>query len=187
MSTTLETPVAPSPTWATGMPSGPDPRIKITEAYARLVARDAFFWAWPMVNIYNRRLACKQAPQPGLMNGVIPFAPLNFLAMLHDYVEPNQRWVACPNQDVVYGAGVVALDKSPVVVQVPDFGKRFWVYQAVDLRTDSFVQLGAMYGTKPGFYLLVGPTWKGDVLKGNHKGVSLHDQQRSSWASRVRG
>jgi hypothetical protein len=43
------------------------------------------------------------------------------------------------------------------VIQVPDFGDRFWVYQIVDLRSDSFVQLGKMYGTTPGFYLLVGP------------------------------
>jgi hypothetical protein len=100
------------------------------------------------------------------MNGILPFAPLNTLAMLHDYVEPEQRWVACPNQDVVYGAGIAALDRSPVIVQVPDFAGRFWVYQVVDLRTDGFAQLGAMYGTKPGFYLLVGPTWSGDVPKG---------------------
>jgi hypothetical protein len=33
------------------------------------------------------------------------------------------------------------------LLQVPDFGRRFWVHQVVDLRTDSFVQLGAMYGT----------------------------------------
>jgi hypothetical protein len=85
------------------MPTGPDAGVKITEQYARLVARDAYFWAWPMVNIYNRRLAFKQAPEPGLMNGVLPVAPLNTLSMLHDYVEPEQRWVACPNQDVVYG------------------------------------------------------------------------------------
>ena len=39
------------------MPPGPDTRVKITEAYAAHVARDAFFWAWPLVNIYNRRLA----------------------------------------------------------------------------------------------------------------------------------
>jgi hypothetical protein len=52
------------------------------------------------------------------------------------------------------------------VIQVPDFGDRFWVYQAVDLRTDSFVQLGKMYDTKPGFYLLVGPNWKGEPPKG---------------------
>jgi hypothetical protein len=147
-------------------PKGPDTRVKITEAYARLVARDALFWAWPMENIYNRRLAFKQSPQVGLMNGVLPFAPLNNLAMLHDYIQPEQRWVACPNQDVVYGAAIAALDETPVVVQVPDFGDRFWVYQVVDLRTDAFAQLGKMYGTHPGFYLLVGPDWEGEVPQG---------------------
>ena len=139
---------------------------RITEAYARMVAREAYFWAWPMVNVYNRRLAFRQAPAPTLMHGVLPLAPLNFLAMLHDYVEPDQRRVACPNQDVVYGAGVLALDESPVVVQVPDFGTRFWVYQLVDLRTDSFADIGAMYGTKAGFYLIVGPGWEGTIPRG---------------------
>ena len=86
--------------------------------------------------------------------------------MLTDYVDPEERAIACPNQDVVYGIGALALDISPVVIQVPDFGDRFWVYQVVDLRTDSFVQLGKMYGTTPGFYLLVGPNWNGEVPKG---------------------
>src|SRR5215510_1120845 len=159
-------PLVPSPSWSLAMPPGPDASVKITEAYARLVARDAYFWAWPMVNIYNRRLAFKQAPEPGLMNGVLPLAPLNALSMLHDYIEPEQRWVACPNQDVVYGAGIAALEEGPVIVQVPDFGKRFWVYQAVDLRTDGFIELGSMYGSQPGFYMLAGPDWKGEVPKG---------------------
>src|SRR5215831_3351356 len=158
--------LTPSPNWNRAMPDGPRADVKITETYARMVARDAYFWGWPMVNIYNRRLAFKQAPEAGLMNGVLPFAPLNTLSMLHAYVEPGQRWVACPNQDVVYGAAIAALDETPVVVQVPDFGKRFWVYQVVDLRTDSFAQLGAMYATRPGFYLLVGPDWKGEAPKG---------------------
>lgn len=155
-----------SPVWQTALPSAPDGSVKITEQYARMVARDTYFWAWPMVNIWNRRLAFEKAPKVGLMNGVLPFAPLNSMAMLHDYIKPEQRWVACPNQDVTYGAGIAALDLGPVVVQVPDFGDRFWVYQIVDLRTDSFAQIGAMYGSKPGFYLLVGPDWKGDVPKG---------------------
>jgi hypothetical protein len=119
-----------------------------------------------MVNIYNRRLAFKQAPEVGLMNGVLPFAPLNAMSMLHDYIDPSERWVACPNQDVVYGAGIAALDEGPVIVQVPDFHGRFWVYQVVDLRTDSFADLGVMYGSTPGFYLLVGPSWRGDPPKG---------------------
>ena len=70
---------------------------------------------------------------------------------------------------MVYGAGSLALDLSPVVIQVPDFGDRFWVYQMVDLRTDGFVQLGKIYGTTPGFYLLVGPNWRGDIAKGISK------------------
>lgn len=146
--------------------SGPDLSVKMTEEYAKMIAKDAYFWAWPMINIYNRRLAFTQAPKQGLIGGILPFAPLNRLSMLHDYVEPSERQVACPNQDVVYGGGVMALDISAVVVQVPDFGTRFWVYQIVDIRTDSFAQLGAMYQSKPGFYLLVGPNWKGEVPNG---------------------
>jgi len=51
---------------------GPAPDTRITEQYARLVARDAFFWAWPLVNVYNRRLAFKDLPEPGLMGGIVP-------------------------------------------------------------------------------------------------------------------
>ena len=139
--------------------------MKITEAYAAHVARDAFFWAWPLVNMYNRRLAFSKMKEHRYVGPLLE-APLNSLAMLTDYVDPEERNVACPNQDVVYGLGLLALDVSPVVVQVPDFGDRFWVYQIVDLRTDSFAQLGKMYGTTPGFYLLVGPDWQGEVPKG---------------------
>jgi len=158
-------PLPPSPDWARALPNGPDASVKVTEAYATLVARDVYFWAWPMVNMYNRRLAFTDV-KDFVMAGPVPTAPLNRFAMLTDYVNPDQRLVACPNQDVVYGAGSIALDISPVVVQVPDFGDRFWVYQMVDLRTDGFVQLGKMYATKPGFYLLVGPDWHGEVPKG---------------------
>ena len=158
-------PLKPSSNWADTMPPGPDASVKITEEYAGLVARDVYFWAWPLVNVYNRRLAVRDV-KDFVRAGPVPSAPLNRVGMLTDYIEPGERLVACPNQDVVYGAGPIALDVSPVVIQVPDFGDRFWVYQIVDLRTDSFVQLGKMYGTAPGFYLLVGPNWKGEVPKG---------------------
>lgn len=55
--------ISPLPGWATAMPADPDARVKMTEAYARLVARDAYFWAWPMVNVYSRRLAFAQTPK----------------------------------------------------------------------------------------------------------------------------
>ncbi|MGH6832570.1 MAG: DUF1254 domain-containing protein, partial [Methyloceanibacter sp.] len=98
--------------------------------------------------------------------GVAPVAPINRLGMLVDYNDPGQRFITCPSQDLIYGFGVLDLSRSPVVVQVPDFGKRFFVFQTTDQRTDAFSQMGSMYGTKSGLYLLVGPDWKGNAPPG---------------------
>ncbi|MDM0070444.1 DUF1254 domain-containing protein [Variovorax sp. J31P207] len=145
---------------------GPDPEARLSDDYVRLVARDAYFWAWPIVNVYNRRVALGRLPHPMLLGGVLPAGPANSLTMLTDYVDPAGRAVACPNHDLVCGSGIVALDQSPVVLQVPDFGDRFWVVQVLDSRTDSIAELGRMYGSPPGFYLLVGPNWVGTVPPG---------------------
>ncbi len=157
--------IAASPLWNRAMPPGPDVRVKITKEYARHVARDAFFWAWPLVNVYNKRLGAEKSKELAYA-GPVPAAPLNRIVMLTDYVAADERIVACPNQDVAYGGGSLGLENTPVVIQVPDFGDRFWVYQAVDLRTDGFVRIGKMYGTAPGFYLLAGPSWRGEVPAG---------------------
>jgi hypothetical protein len=154
------------PAEAPKAPPGPVPGTRLTAEYVRQVARSAYLWGWPMVNIHARHAAYQKLPGPGLAGGVLPVAPPNHLCMLRDYVEPSERAVACPNQDVVYGQCVADFASEPVVVQVPDFGKRFWVYQVVDQRTDSFASLGKMHGTKPGFYLLAGAGWKGKVPEG---------------------
>jgi hypothetical protein len=138
----------------------------MSPAYAKMVARSAYVWAWPMVNMLNRRAKITQAPHPGLLNGVLPAAPRGQVGMLHDYIEPSETFVTCPNQDVVYGLGFFSLDEEPVIAQVPDFGDRFWVYALYDARTDQFAELGKPYKTQPGFYLLVGPNWKGEKPAG---------------------
>jgi hypothetical protein len=154
---------APAPTEPNSAAKVPGPvaGTRMTPEYVAAVGSAAYGWAWPMVNIHNRLVAFSQLPEPGLMGGIVPVAPSNQGSMLTDYVAPEERMVACPNQDVVYGFGILDLQKEPAVIQVPDFGDRFWVYQVVDQRTDSFADLGKMYGTKPGLYLLVGPDWKG--------------------------
>jgi hypothetical protein len=76
------------------------------------------------------------------------------------------QFIGDPNQDVVYGVGFLSLEKEPVVVQVPDYGDRFWTIPVYDARTDQIDELGQQYGTKPGFYMIVGPNWKGDTPSG---------------------
>src|SRR5215472_4644148 len=158
--------MTPSPEWAQAMPSGPVAGTRMTAEYVKQVGRMAYFWAWPMMNIQNRLVTFRPVKDFGLSGGVLPVGPVNEVTMLTDYIEPSERAVACPNQDVVYGQAVLDMTQEPVIVQVPDFGGRFYVYQIVDQRTDAFADIGAMYATMPGFYLLTGPTWNGPLPKG---------------------
>jgi hypothetical protein len=145
---------------------GPVAGARMTGDYLRSVGTVAYLWGWPLVNMRNRLSIMEQLPGPGLLAGVVPAASPGSVGMLHDYITPEERLVACPNQDVVYGFGVIDGQRGPSVVQVPDFGGRFWVYQVVDQRTDSFVRLGAMHGTQPGLYLLAPASWDGVVPDG---------------------
>jgi hypothetical protein len=155
----------PIPTTAAEV-SGPAAGTVMTPAYVKTVGRIAYLWGWTLVNNANRHAAFSQAPEPGLLGGVLPIAH-NSLAMLTNYVSPEQRFVTCTNQDVVYGFGFLDnLDEKPIVFQVPDFGDRFWVYALYDARTDELSEVGKQYGTKPGFYMVVGPNWKGETPNG---------------------
>jgi hypothetical protein len=162
-STTAPNPVSPA---ESGKIPGPVHGTRLDAGYVSQMGRSIYFWAWPMMNIHNRKVTFEKLPGQGYLGGVLPVAPANSLTMLRDYIDPAERAVACPNQDVVYGLGIFDFTKEPVVVQVPDFGDRFWVYQVVDERTDSFAHLGKMYSTKPGFYLMTGPGWNGTVPNG---------------------
>jgi hypothetical protein len=150
--------------------AGPASGTALTKEYVQMVGRMAYTWGYAMVNSHNRRAAFEYVTSqngnvPGWNGGVLPMAPIGMLSMLNDYIKPEQTFVACPNQDVVYGAGFFALEKEPSVFQVPDFGDRFWVYALYDARTDEFAEIGKAYDTKPGFYMMVGPNWKGETPK----------------------
>jgi hypothetical protein len=154
----------PIPTTPAEVP-GPPPGTAMTKAYVQSAGRTAYVWGWPLVNMANRAAAFSKAPEPGLLGGVVPVAS-GRNAMLTNYISAEEHFIACPNQDVVYGSGFYELDKEPIVLQVPDFGDRFWVYALYDARTDEFSEIGQQYRTKPGFYLMVGPNWKGEMPAG---------------------
>lgn len=120
------TPAQTSPTSAQPTPSEasaagitqPVPGVVMQPGYTRSFGQSAYVWGWPMVNMLNRNAALTQAPHPGRLNGVLPAAPRGRLAMLSDYIDPAQTFIACPNQDVVYGLSYMSLDEEPVIIQV---------------------------------------------------------------------
>jgi hypothetical protein len=159
---TNTTPAAPAPAQIAGTPTG----TVMTPEYVATVGRIAYVWGWPLVNNLNRSIGMTSVPAPGRLGGIAPVSPAGHVSMLTDYIDAGERLVTCPNQDTVYGAGFQHVDTQPVVVQVPDFGNRFFVYQIADARTNSFGSIGRQYGTKPGFYAITGPNWKGTIPNG---------------------
>ncbi len=124
--------------------------------------REVYVWAWPLVYMSNMKQSLQLVRAPGKSGGA-PVAPVNSLCMLNDVVSPDFQSVPCPNRDVLYGFGLMDLHDQPVIVQIPEFGDRFWLYQIGDHRMESIGQLGSMYGTRAGFVMIAGPTWQGTV------------------------
>lgn len=69
------------------------------EPYARILAQFVYAWAWPIVNMHNRRNMFSQIKEHALLGGIVPAAPLNCVTLLTDYIDPAERIVATPNQD----------------------------------------------------------------------------------------
>jgi hypothetical protein len=127
---------------------GPTPG-PMTTASVQMMGRMAYVWGWPLVYVYNQRTELTKAPETGLVNGVLPIGPMNQVVMLTGYIDPREDFIAIPNQDVVYGLGWLSLAKEPVVVQVPDFGDRFWTYPVYDARTTEISELDCNTAPSP--------------------------------------
>jgi hypothetical protein len=88
---------------------GPVPGTAMTEDYVQTVGSAAYYWGYPLVATSNRRAAFAKAPERILLGGAVPMAPVGYNTMLNDYIKPDQTFIVCPNQDVVYGGGFTAL------------------------------------------------------------------------------
>jgi hypothetical protein len=91
---------------------------------------------------------------------VVPVA-FNRIVMLIGYADPAETFVTCPNRRLrrrLLRAGHQA-DHLPG----SRFRPRFWVCCRYDGRAEEFSQIGKQDGTGPGFNLLAGPDWSGEI------------------------
>lgn len=88
----------------------------MTPEYVAAVGRFAYIWGWPLVNNFNRANSMKDLPGPGRIGDVVPATPPGYVSMLTDYISAKEKFVTCPNQDTVYGAGFQRTDTKPVVI-----------------------------------------------------------------------
>ena len=87
--------------------------------------------------------------------------------MLADH---TSRGVTSPNNDTLYASAWLDLTQGPVTVTLPDFGKRYFSLQLMDMYTNSFAVLGTRTtGSTAETFTLIGPNdaspAQGNVLR----------------------
>ena len=124
-------------------------------------ALDAYVYGYSLITTDVTRIQMSNvAKQVGLQS------PMGQFLNIPRYPPANYRGVSAPNADTLYSLGWVDLGE-PVVFAHPDMGKRFYLFEMVDLWMTIVKTPGSRPdGGKAATYLLTGPTFKGEVPKG---------------------
>ncbi|WP_413294368.1 DUF1254 domain-containing protein [Bdellovibrio sp. HCB185ZH] len=122
------------------------------------IASDAYIYAYPMVVMATAREVMTAVPRAGREK-----APLNQIA--------NQRTLPGPDTnrpfaetDVLSSLSWLDVSKEPVVISLPDAGKRFVMFSLVSAWGEVFATPGTRTsGNQKKDFVLTGPDWKGAV------------------------
>ncbi|MEJ5019430.1 DUF1254 domain-containing protein [Ochrobactrum vermis] len=125
----------------------------------RTIAREAFVYAFPMVESYKTLYA--QAVDQGGPNFKAPFNQIGNTAQVFT---PKDTAIVTPNSDTPYSFVWMDLRAEPIVLTLPEVEPtRYYSVQLIDLYTFNFAYLGKRTtGSKGGNFLIAGPGWKGE-------------------------
>jgi hypothetical protein len=135
----------------------------VTPAEARAIAREAYVYAYPMVDSYRILHAYfVDADNPEYKG------PFNRLRSFARVFTPEDKAVQTPNSDTPYSFLGLDLRAEPIVLTVPPIGKeRYFSIQLIDLYTFNFDYVGSRTtGNDGGSFLIAGPDWNGSVPAG---------------------
>lgn len=135
----------------------------VTPAEARVIAKEAYIYGFPMVDGYRIQHAYfvnRQNPEYK--------APWNQIRNIPRVYTPEDKAIQTPNSDTPYSMAGLDLRAEPVVLTVPAIEKnRYFSVQLIDLYTHNFAYIGSRTtGNGGGSFLIAGPGWKGRKPKG---------------------
>lgn len=112
------------------------------------VARDAYLYALPLIEMATTRARMLKAPG----------AAINRLAHTRTLADHTSRAVTTPNNDTLYSTAFLDLSKGPATLTVPPLGARYYSVAVMDMFTNNNVVLGTRtIGGQGGTFTLCGP------------------------------
>jgi hypothetical protein len=139
-----------------------------TPAEARVIAREAYTYGFPMVDNYrieHSYFVDVKSPEYK--------APWNQIANVPRVFAPEDKAVQTPNSDTPYSWMGMDLRAEPIVLTLPPMEKeRYFSVQFTDAYTFNFDYLGTRTtGNNGGTYMVAGPSWNGATPDGVEKVV----------------
>ena len=138
----------------------------LTPEQARVIAKDAYIYGFPLVDHYRVQYTYFQDRQHPEYK-----APWNTLHNSARIYTPDDQAFPSPNTDTPYSQLGADLRAEPLVLTMPAVEEgRYYSAQFVDAYTYNFGYVGSRAtGNGPGTYLLAGPDWHGTVPPGIDK------------------
>ena len=125
------------------------------------LAVEGYLYYYPLVE--NLRQVQRYV-QTGV--GSNPAAPFNAFSHARNLAGPQDTFVTI-NNDTVYSVAQLDLSGGPLVLEVPDIGKRYYVLQFVDAWSNNIAYVGTRAtGPAGGRFLITPPGWAGQAPDG---------------------
>ncbi len=123
------------------------PAFAAGDSGLRAIAREAYLYLLPLIEMETVR--ARLVASGGAHNTI--YARRNL-------ADHTSRGVTSPNNDTLYATAWLDLARGPVTVTLPDFGRRYFSLQLMDMYTNSFAVLGTRTtGGAAATFSLVGP------------------------------
>ncbi|WP_437190809.1 DUF1254 domain-containing protein [Planctomicrobium sp. SH527] len=136
-------------------------RAAVGAEEAREIALDAYIYGYSLVTTEVTRVQMSNVSKPDSFTG-----PMGQFVNVKRYPPADYRGVSAPNADTLYSVAWLDL-AEPMVFSHPDLGKRFYLFEMVDLWMTAFDSPGSrIQGGKATNFLITGPGWKGEVPDG---------------------
>jgi hypothetical protein len=131
------------------------------ENLAYALGIQAYIYGQPIMDLYRTFWEGTLDPKRGDDRTVNEF---NFARNL---VTAKDTWVVTPNNDTLFARGFLDLTDEPIVLHIPDMGKRTYWFPLGDMYHNLYHSLDwQTIGTKGGDFALTAPGWQGVLPKG---------------------
>ena len=156
-----------------------------TPAEARVIAKEAYVYGFPMVDSYRIQNDYFVNTKGSQYKG-----PWNHLVNIPRVYTPADTAIQTPNSDTPYSFLGMDLRAEPMVLTVPVIEKsRYFSIQLIDAYTFNFAYIGSRTtGNDGGSFLIAGPNWKVRIRPLSHSALQPERyRQCDKGASRIQG